>query len=106
MNKLFVGNLDFRLTENVLEMFIQECGIQVQGVKIIRDSATNRSRGFGFVELGPGQDLDDAIEMLDGKILEGRPLRVNRAQERRGGPPHRGGGPRPGGRHDADDRWD
>ena len=92
MNKLFVGNLDFRLTENVLELFIRECGIPVQDVKIIRDHATGRSRGFGFVELAEGQDPEDAIEMLDGKNCEGRALRVNRAHDRRGAPPQRSGG--------------
>ncbi len=103
MSKLFVGNLDFRLTENVLEMFIQECGIQVREVKIIRDHATGRSRGFGFVELAEGQDEDDAIEMLDGKVCEGRGLRVNRAHDRRGAPPPRNDR---GGRSEGGDSWE
>lgn len=91
MNKLFVGNLSFHLTEGTLQMFIQECGIECRDVKIIRDRTTGNSRGFGFVELADEQDLEEAISMLDGKNLEGRPLRVDRAQERRSAAPPRGG---------------
>lgn len=82
MSKLFVGNLHFNVNESVLEMFIRECGLEIQNVKIIRDVNTGRSRGFGFIELGDGQDVQEAISALNGKTLEGRSLRVDRAHER------------------------
>jgi RNA recognition motif-containing protein len=86
MNKIFVGNLSFSISESALEMFIREFGIEVEEIRIIRDRYTGRSRGFGFVELRENQDLDEAISQLHGRSLEGRDLRVDRANERsRGG---------------------
>ena len=82
MSKLFVGNLNFDLSESTLETFIREAGVEVQDVKIIRDINTGRSRGFGFVELDDGANLEEAISTLNGKDLEGRTLRVDRAHER------------------------
>ena len=94
MNKLFVGNLSFNVSEGALEAFIREFGIEVEKVDIIRDTYTGKSRGFGFVELPEAQNLDDAISALNGKNLEGRMLNVNRARERSSGgrTPYRGGG--------------
>ena len=82
MNKIFVGNLSFSVSESALEMFIREFGIEVEEIRIIRDRYTGRSRGFGFVELRDGQDLDEVISQLHGRNLEGRDLRVDRANER------------------------
>lgn len=82
MSKLFVGNLHFNVNESALEMFIRECGLEIQDVKIIRDVNTGSSRGFGFIELDDGQDVQEAISVLNGKTLEGRSLRVDRAHER------------------------
>ena len=82
MNKIFVGNLSFSVSESALEMFIREFGIEVEEIRIIRDRYTGRSRGFGFVELREDQDLDEAISQLNGRSLEGRDLRVDRANER------------------------
>ena len=100
--KLFVGNCDFGLEEAALQAFIEENGIQVSSVKIIRDRYTNRSRGFGFVELSGSEDMDKAIEALNGKELEGRALVVNVAREPRtgggGGGDMGGGGGRGGDR--------
>ena len=82
MSKIFVGNLNFNLEEGVLETFIKEAGVEVQNVNIIRDAYSGRSRGFGFVELEEAQDVDEAISTLNGKDLDGRTLRVDRAHER------------------------
>ena len=84
MNKLFVGNLNFNVSEAVLEMFVQEFGVEVEKVNIIRDRDTGKSRGFGFIELGRNQDMDEAISVLNDKNLEGRTLRVSQAHERSG----------------------
>ncbi len=96
MSKLYVGNLSFRATEDQLETFVREQGIDVEQVNIIRDMHTGRSRGFGFIQLTADQDLDEAISGLNGKELEGRSLRVDRARERSqgggGGFRGRGGG--------------
>ncbi|MBI4445007.1 MAG: RNA-binding protein [Acidobacteria bacterium] len=99
MSKLFVGNLNFAVSEGVLEAFIREFGIEVEKVDIIRDAYTGKSRGFGFVQLPQGQDVSEVISVLNGKSLEGRQLNVNEAFERnrssRGGG-HGGGGQRRG----------
>ena len=92
MSKIFVGNLNFNLEEGVLETFIRDAGVEVQNVNIIRDAYSGRSRGFGFVELDEGQDVDDAISTLNGKDLDGRTLRVDRAHERESSPRGGGGG--------------
>ncbi|HEY2934003.1 MAG TPA: RNA-binding protein [Acidobacteriota bacterium] len=84
MNKLYVSNLNFNLNEGTLESFIRDFGIQVEKVDIIRDTASGRSRGFGFVRLNDAQDVDQAISLLNGKSLEGRSLKVEQARERTG----------------------
>jgi cold-inducible RNA-binding protein len=92
--KLFIGNCNFNLDETALQSFIESNGIQVTSVQIIRDRDTGRSRGFGFAELEESQDMGSAIEALNGKELDGRPLTVNEAREQR---PRGGGGGRGGG---------
>ena len=92
MSKLFVGNLNFNVTDSTLEMFIKECGVESEEVNIIRDRFTGRSRGFGFIQLTGEQDLDEAISVLNGKNLESRALRVDRAQERKDRTDGGGGG--------------
>lgn len=82
MQKIFIGNLPFSATESTLEAFIREFGLEVAEVKVIRDMTTGRSRGFGFVQLADGQNVEDAIALLNGKAMEGRALRVNEAHER------------------------
>lgn len=99
MSKLFVGNLNFSVSEAMLEAFIREFGINVEKVDIIRDAYTGKSRGFGFVQLSQGQDLLEAISILNGKNLQGRALNVNEARERSSRPAGaRGGGRGHGGR--------
>ena len=80
-NKLYVGNISFKLDENSLEQAFAEFG-SVKSTKIITDRETGRSKGFGFVEMGSDEEAQSCIENLDGKELEGRPLRVNIAKER------------------------
>jgi cold-inducible RNA-binding protein len=96
MTKLYVGNLSFGTTdESLLQLFTGK-GYQVTSARVITDRETGRSRGFGFVELGPGDDATKAIGELNGLDVDGRQLQVNEArpQEARGG----GGGDRGGGR--------
>ena len=106
--RLFVGNLPRSVTDNVLSEFVTNAGFQVVSAIVIRDKMTGESRGFGFVELGDEEDMQRAIQGLNGQTLEGRPLTVNEARPQRagfgggggGGGSHRGGGGRMGHRRD------
>ena len=108
MAKLFVGNLSFSMADAQLNELFASLNIPVESVKVMRDMDTGRSRGFAFVELAPGADMESAIKQLNGKVVEGRPLTVNEArpQTKRdfgggGGGFNRGGG-KPGRRGSAD----
>lgn len=81
MKKIYVGNLPWSCTETELQDFFSSYG-PVHSVAIIMDRDTGRSRGFGFVEMDD-EAADRAIAEADGAQMNGRPLRVNEAQERR-----------------------
>ena len=81
MLRIYVGNLSFRSTEDVLHDRFAEFG-QVSSVAIITDHETGRSRGFGFVEMPDGGEGRAAIEALNGQELDGRTLTVNEARPR------------------------
>lgn len=93
--RLYVGNLSFSTTEDTLRKALSEGGRVVKEVSMPADRETGRPRGFAFAEMGSDADAKAAIEALDGKDLDGRPLRVNEAQERA---PRSGGGGGGGGR--------
>ncbi len=78
-NKLYVGNLSWNTTENALQDAFAECG-EVVSAKIITDRNTNRSKGFGFVEMASDEAAEKAIEQFNGKELDGRQIRVNLAK--------------------------
>jgi RNA recognition motif-containing protein len=91
-NKLYVGNLPFSATEDLLRDMFAEAGT-VESAKVITDRDTGRSKGFGFVEMGSDDEAQTAIEKFDGQDCEGRAMRVNEAkpmEPRSGG--NRGGG--------------
>ena len=91
--KMYVGNLAWGVTTDKLDDLFKQYG-QVEDAIVLTDRETGRSRGFGFVTM-PDDAAKEAIEALDGMDFEGRPLRVNQAQERAprsGGGGHRGGG--------------
>ncbi len=87
--RLYVGNLSYDTTEESLMHAFAEGGRQVASVRIMTDRETGRPRGFAFVEMSSDSDAAAAIEAMNGAMLDGRPLRVNEADER---PPKRGGG--------------
>ena len=91
--KLYVGNLAWGTTTESLEALFSNYG-QVQDAIVLTDRETGRSRGFGFVTMGD-DDAKKAMTELDGEQFEGRPLRINEAQERA----PRGGGGGGGGRY-------
>ena len=76
---LYVGNVSYQATDDGLTQHFAAAG-QVVSAKIVMDKFTGRSRGFAFIEMASDEDAQKAIEMLDGKDYEGRPLRVNVAR--------------------------
>ncbi len=95
-NKLYVGNLPFATTAQDLEALFGQVGT-VSVVEIIFDKFTGRSRGFGFVTMGSGDEAQKAVEKFHGHQLEGRALAVNIARPREERPAGGGGGFRGGG---------
>jgi cold-inducible RNA-binding protein len=81
--KLFVGNLPQSATDASLSEFVTNAGFQVASAVVVRDKMTGTPRGFGFVELGDGEDMQRAIAGLNGQSLEGRPLTINEARPQR-----------------------
>ncbi len=88
--KLFVGNLDFKVTENDLQDAFAAYGTVVE-TNLITDRATGRPRGFAFVTMSTPEEAQKAIEGLNGKELGGRALNVNAAREREERPGGGGG---------------
>ena len=85
--RLYVGNLSFNTTADGVRTAFQEFGT-VSDVHLVSDRETGRSRGFAFVTMGTPEEAAKAIEGMDGRTLDGRPLRVNEAEQRQ----QRGGG--------------
>ncbi|MCK4695202.1 MAG: RNA-binding protein [Candidatus Cloacimonetes bacterium] len=78
---IYVGNVSYDLTEKGLEELFAEFG-SVTAARIITDRMTGRSKGFGFVEMEKKEEGEEAIKQLDGKEINGRPLKVNEAKPR------------------------
>ena len=92
--KLFVGNLDFKVTENDLQDAFAAYGTVVEANLAI-DRATARPRGFAFVTMSSAEEAQKAIDAMNGKELGGRALNVNVAhprEARSGGGGHGGYG--------------
>ena len=76
---IYVGNLSYRMTEAELKDTFAPFG-EVNRAKIVKDRDTNRSKGFGFVEIENDADALKAIEALNNKEVGGRALRVNESK--------------------------
>ena len=99
-NKLYVGGLPYSVTDGQLQELFADHGT-VESARVIADKFTGQSRGFGFVEMGSGEEAQKAIQALNSTQLDGRTLVVNEAKpmaSRDGG----GGGGRGGG---GRNRW-
>ena len=83
MKKIYVGNLPFSATDAELTQLFGKHGT-VHSVALINDRETGRPRGFGFVEMDDNEAMA-AISALNGYEMGGRNLRVNEAEDRRGG---------------------
>jgi RNA recognition motif-containing protein len=101
--RLYVGNLSYNVTEPELKDVFAENGRNVKEVKVVLDRDTGRPRGFAFVEMTTDAEAAQAIESLNGREIQGRPINVSEARERapRGGGGGFGGGGR-GGRDHGD----
>jgi len=77
--KLYVGGLNYNTTDEGLKQAFSECGT-VESATIIMDRMTNRSKGFGFVEMSSDDEAQAAIAKWNGQELEGRKLTVNEAR--------------------------
>lgn len=78
-NKLFVGSLAWSATDDDLAQFFSSVGTVVSA-KVIIDRDTNRSKGFGFVEMSSDAEAQAAIDKLNGQDLSGRPVAVSEAR--------------------------
>jgi RNA recognition motif-containing protein len=96
--KLYVGNLPYTTVDADLQTLFSQAGT-VKSAQVIRDRASGRSKGFGFVEMSSAEEAQSAITMFHGKDYSGRPLTVNLARPREERPAGSGGGYRSGGGH-------
>ena len=87
-NKLYVGNLSFRVTNEDLQEYFAAAGA-VESANVVFDRETGRSRGFGFVEMASESDANAAIAQFNGQEYDGRNMVVNEARPREDS---RGGG--------------
>lgn len=78
---IYVGNLDFKVSEDDLQKIFEEYGT-VSSAKIIVDKFSGRSKGYGFVEMGNDKEAKEAIKDLNGSEIENREIVVNEAKPR------------------------
>jgi len=110
--KLYVGNLAYETTEDDLQTLFSQSGA-VETVRVMRDMATGRARGFAFVEMATEADAQTAIDQLHEKQFGGRTLTVNEARPQAprsggfggGGNSRGGGGGGRGGSRRTEPRW-
>jgi RNA recognition motif-containing protein len=101
---VYVGNLSYDTTEEGLRTLFGEYG-EVESVRLITDRDTGRSKGFAFVEMSTEEGAQGAIDALNGKEVDGREIRVDKAQPRREGGGGGGGDRRRGGGGGRQRRW-
>lgn len=100
--KLYVGGISYNSNDDALRDFFAQAG-NVTSATIIMDRMTGRSKGFGFVEMSTEEEAAAAIDMLNGKELDGRQLSVSEARPMTERPPRREGGN--GGFNNGGSRW-
>jgi cold-inducible RNA-binding protein len=90
-SKLFVGSLAWTTTDDSMKDFFSAAGTVVSA-NVIVDRETNRSKGFGFVEMSSDEEAKAAVDQLNGKELDGRAIVVSEARPREERPRGGGGG--------------
>ena len=88
---IYVGYLPYQVTDDELRTLFEQFGA-VSSARVIMDRETQRSKGFGFVEMDSDEDANAAIQSLNSHDYNGRPLRVNEARPRENRPRGGGGG--------------
>lgn len=106
MTNIFVGNLSYQTTQDDLQAAFAAYG-DVERVNLVTDRDTGQPRGFAFIEMSQADQAQMAIAELDGRELNGRPLKVNEARPK---PAGGGGGynasrSRSGGNRGRSSRW-
>lgn len=91
--KIYVGNLSFDTTKEELQKLFESHGT-VTGVDVVEDQYTGKSRGFAFVQMSTREEAAAAIQALNEKNMNGRPLTVNEARPRNDRSSGGGGGGR------------
>ena len=93
MKKMYVGNIPYNASEEDLRELFSEYG-EIESLKIMKDQFTDRSKGFGFIEMASEEDAKKAIAALNGKDFKGKLLTVAEArpQQKRQGFSKRGSG--------------
>ena len=99
--KLFVGNFPYDTAEADLETLFSQAGA-IETVRVMRDMATGRARGFAFVEMQSDEDAQKAIQKFNGADLGGRALVVNEARPK---PEFSGAGGGRGPNRRSEPRW-
>jgi cold-inducible RNA-binding protein len=112
--RLYVGNLPYQTTDEDLNVLFSQAGA-VESVRVMRDMATGRARGFAFVEMANDDDAQKAVQQFHDYQLQGRALVVNEARPRPeggrafgdagGGRGARGGFGGGGGNNRREPRW-
>lgn len=100
MNKLYVGNLPYSITDSSLSDMFSQYG-NVVSASIIMDRATNRSKGFGFVEFESADEANAAIQAMNNTEMEGRNIVVSIARPKEDRPRRTFGGGGGGGSRDS-----
>ena len=108
-NKLYVGNLSFRVISEEFQEHFAAAG-SVESANVVFDRETGRSRGFGFVEMASEDDANNAIAQFNGQDYDGRNMVVNEARPREDSRGDGGGGGRSRGGYNGggggnNDRW-
>ncbi|MBU1118083.1 RNA-binding protein [Patescibacteria group bacterium] len=88
VKKLYVGGLSYQTTDDSLRAAFAQAGTVVSAI-VIKDKFSGQSKGFGFVEMEDDDSFNKAIEMYDGKEIDGRTVKVNEARPMEDRPPRR-----------------
>ncbi|MCM8813145.1 MAG: RNA-binding protein [Candidatus Omnitrophica bacterium] len=84
-NKIYLGNLEYGVTEEELRSVIESKGFNAVEVTVIKDKATDRSKGFGFAKFATAEEMEQAIQVLNGMEVNARALRVSKALKKTDG---------------------
>lgn len=80
--QIYIGNLDYDAVEEDIQQLIEAKGLEAKEIKIIKDRFSGKSKGFGFIEFEDDDQVQKAIDLLDGQEIKSRKIRVNKARRR------------------------